>query len=357
MLILGVESSCDETAAAVLNNGKLCANVINSQIDVHAVYGGVVPELASRHHLANIYPVIQEALDQAGISLDGLDGMAVTQGPGLIGALLVGLSFVKAVSLVKKIPYTGVDHLAGHLFSVFLGDQAPSFPFVALVASGGHSSIFQADAPLQYKLLGRSRDDAAGEAFDKVAKLLGLAYPGGPVISKLAEKGNAQAIKFPRAWLEADSLDFSFSGVKTSVVNYVNNCRQRYNNDRMGKEEDVNIEDVCASFQEAVVDVLVEKTILAAKQRGIRQIVAAGGVASNSRLRARLSQRVQQENMELALTPREFCTDNAAMIALAGSYAFDPNLAANSNMHSGTTTIVCESSYDMDAYSRSSFLL
>ena len=334
MLILGVESSCDETAAAILADGVLAANVINSQIAVHAKYGGVVPELASRHHLANIYPVVQEALDQAGVVLDDLDGMAVTQGPGLIGALLVGLSFVKAVSLVKKIPYTGVDHLAGHLFSVFLGEENPEFPFVALVASGGHCSIFEADAPLKYKLLGRSRDDAAGEAFDKVAKLLGLAYPGGPIISKMARAGDRQAIKFPRAWLDTGSLDFSFSGVKTSVVNYVNRCKQ--------KGCTVNVPDVCASFQEAVIEVLVEKTILAAKQRGIGQIVAAGGVASNDRLREYLQERCQQETMDLFLTPKQFCTDNAAMIALAGSYNFADNSI---------------NSYDMDAYSRSSFLL
>ncbi len=334
MLILGVESSCDETAAAILADGKLSANVINSQIDVHAKYGGVVPELASRHHLANIYPVVQEALDVAGVKLADLDGIAVTQGPGLIGALLVGLSFVKAISLVKKIPYTGVDHLAGHLFSVFLAEQHPKFPFVALVASGGHSSIFQADAPLQYMLLGRSRDDAAGEAFDKVAKLLGLAYPGGPIIGKMAKKGDPQAIKFPRAWLEKDSLDFSFSGVKTSVVNYINRCNQ--------KKETINTADVCASFQEAVVEVLVEKTILAAKQRGVNQIVAAGGVAANERLRISLAERCRQENMELFLTPKEFCTDNAAMIALAGSFKFAET---------------CKLTYDMDAYSRSPLLL
>ncbi len=333
MLILGVESSCDETAAAILKDGKLCANVINSQIDVHAKYGGVVPELASRHHLANIYPVVQEALEQAGVSLDDLDGMAVTQGPGLIGALLVGLSFVKAISLVKRIPYTGVDHLAGHLFSVFLGERRPQFPFVALVASGGHCSIFQADAPLQYELLGRSRDDAAGEAFDKVAKLLGLAYPGGPIIGKLARQGDPQAVKFPRAWLAADSLDFSFSGVKTSVANYVNRCRQQ--------DQQVDVCDVCASFQEAVVEVLVEKTIKAAGQRGIKRIVAAGGVAANERLRTFLAVRCRQEDMQLFLTPKEFCTDNAAMIALAGSY----NFAETSQLSTG-----------MDAYSRSPIL-
>lgn len=333
MLILGVESSCDETAAAVLQDGILRANVINSQIDIHARYGGVVPELASRHHLENIYPVVQEALDQAGVTLDELDGMAVTQGPGLVGSLLVGLSFVKALSLVKKIPYVGVDHLAGHLFSVFLGDRHPEFPFVALVASGGHSSIFHSIGPLQYQLLGRSRDDAAGEAFDKVAKLLDLAYPGGPIISELALEGDRQAIKFPRAWLEPESLDFSFSGVKTSVVNHINHCRN--------KGLAVRKKDVCASFQEAVVEVLVEKTILAARQRKVDHIVAAGGVASNERLRELLTERCLQEGLSLFLTPRQFCTDNAAMIALAGSYKF-----------AGHNTLA----YDMDVYSRSLLL-
>jgi len=333
MLILGVESSCDETAAAILQDGVLRANVINSQIDIHARYGGVVPELASRRHLENIYPVVQEAFDQAGVTLDDLDGMAVTQGPGLIGSLLVGLSFVKALSLVKKIPYTGVDHLAGHMFSVFLGNRHPEFPFVALVASGGHSSIFQSTAPLQYKLLGRSRDDAAGEAFDKVAKLLDLPYPGGPIISELALAGDRQAIKFPRAWLEPGSLDFSFSGVKTSVANHIHHCRN--------KGRPVMKADICASFQEAVVEVLVEKTILAARQKKVGQIVAAGGVAANKRLREFLTERCLQEGRALFLTPRQFCTDNAAMIALAGSY----NFAGNSTL-----------AYNMDVYSRSLFL-
>jgi len=212
MLILGVESSCDETAAAVLKDGKqLLANIIDSQIDIHSKYGGVVPELASRKHLENIYIVVQEALNQASITIDDLDGLAVTQGPGLIGSLLVGLSFVKAISYIKKIPYVGVDHLSGHLLSIFLSDEQPEFPYIAMIASGGHSSIFHVTAPNSYTLLGRSRDDAAGEAFDKVAKLLGLAYPGGPIVSKYALEGNPKAIPFPRAWLSSDSLDFSFS--------------------------------------------------------------------------------------------------------------------------------------------------
>jgi len=333
MIILGVESSCDETAAAVLIDGRLASNVINSQIAIHALYGGVVPELASRHHLQNIYPVVQAALDGAGVSLDDLDGMAVTQGPGLVGAVLVGLSFVKAISLVKAIPYVGVDHLAGHLLSVFLGDSLPDFPFVALIASGGHSSIFRVNSFFDYQLLGRSRDDAAGEAFDKVAKLLGLSYPGGPIISQLAATGNRQAIAFPRAWLAPDSLDFSFSGVKTSVANHVNTCR------REGRE--LAIPDICASFQEAVAEVLVGKTVQAAEGEGVRDLVVAGGVAANPRLRELFAQHGPARGLRLFLTPLPFCTDNAAMIALAGSYQFEQKQTL---------------SLAMDAYSRTPIL-
>ncbi|MBA3015017.1 MAG: tRNA (adenosine(37)-N6)-threonylcarbamoyltransferase complex transferase subunit TsaD [Proteobacteria bacterium] len=333
MIILGVESSCDETAAAVLAHGELVANVINSQIDIHRRYGGVVPELASRHHLENIYPVVQAALDEAGITLEQLDGMAVTQGPGLVGALLIGLSFVKAISLVKKIPYVGVDHLAGHLLSVFLGDKKPKFPFIALIASGGHSSIFLVTSFFDYQILGRSRDDAAGEAFDKAAKLLGLPYPGGPIVSQRATEGNRKAIAFPRAWLAPDSLDFSFSGVKTSVANHVNECRKR--------QLEPAIADICASFQEAVAEVLVVKTIKAAEQRGIKRVVVAGGVAANPRLREIFSAQCADRSISLYLTPSEFCTDNAAMIALAGSYQFEAKKTLT---------------YDMDAYSRTPIL-
>ena len=333
MIILGVESSCDETAAAVLIHGELASNVINSQIDIHRLYGGVVPELASRHHLQNIYPVVQTALDQAGLTLDDLDGMAVTQGPGLVGALLIGLSFVKAISLVKQIPYVGVDHLAGHLLSVFLGERKPEFPFIALIASGGHSSIFRVNSYFDYQLLGRSRDDAAGEAFDKVAKLLGLPYPGGPIISRLAVDGNRQAIAFPRAWLAPDSLDFSFSGVKTSVANHVNACRR--------ENRELAIPDICASFQEAVAEVLVHKAMQAADANGIKNLVVAGGVAANPRLRELFAELCPARSLSLFLAPLEFCTDNAAIIALAGSYQFEKNKTL---------------SYDMDAYSRTPIL-
>ena len=335
MLILGVESSCDETAAAVLKDSQdLLSNVVNSQIDIHAKYGGVVPELASRNHLENIYPVVQEALDLAQVSLDDLDGIAVTHGPGLIGSLLVGLSFVKAISFVKKIPFIGVDHLAGHINSVFLGNKKPTYPFIALIASGGHSSIFHVTRHDTFKLLGRSRDDAAGEAFDKVAKLLGLPYPGGPVVSKLSEKGNPEAISFPRAWLSPESLDFSFSGVKTSVANYVHNNRQ--------KDKTIDVPDVCASFQEAIIEVLVEKTIKAAINNNCNNIVVAGGVAANLRLRNQFKKRTDQLPLNIFLTPKEFCTDNAAMIALAGSLQMNPDIPSD---------------YEMDVYSRSAFLI
>jgi N6-L-threonylcarbamoyladenine synthase len=315
MLILGIETSCDETAAAVLADGsRLLADVVNSQVDVHCRYGGVVPEIASRKHLENIYPVIEEALRQAGVGLDEVDGLAVTQGPGLIGSLLVGLSFAKAVSLVRKIPCVGVDHMAGHLLSVFLGDRAPEYPYVALVASGGHSSIFRVDDPLSFQLLGRTRDDAAGEAFDKVAKLLSLPYPGGPAISRMARDGDRRAVNFPRAWLEPGSFDFSFSGLKTSVATHVQQ------QERLGRP--LAAGDLCASFQEAVVEILAEKTLKAAAAADIRRVVLAGGVAANLRLREYFTERGQQQGFDIFLPPVRFCTDNAAMIALAGYHRF-----------------------------------
>ncbi len=333
MLLLAIESSCDETAAAVLEDGSiLLSSVIDSQIQVHSPYGGVVPELASRRHIETIYPVVNKALKQASISLDQLDAIAVTQGPGLVGSLLIGMSFAKALAYVENLPCLGVDHMAGHLLSIFLGDNHPSFPYVALAASGGHSSIYLVKDPLTYKLLGRTRDDAAGEAFDKVAKLLGLSYPGGPIIAEKAEKGNPEAISFPRAWLEPDSLDFSFSGVKTSVVNYVNKINR--------KGEDLHIPDICASFQEAIADVLVEKTLAAARKSGVSQIVLAGGVAANQRLRDLMSSRGRDENIAVFLPPKEYCTDNAAMIAVAGYHLFKSRKQTSSTI-------------DMDVYSRS----
>jgi N6-L-threonylcarbamoyladenine synthase len=315
MHILGIESSCDETAAAILRDDQeVLASTINSQVAIHALYGGVVPELASRQHLQNIYPVVAEALHQAGLSLEQIDLLAVTEGPGLVGCLLVGHAFARALALARGIPLVGVDHLSGHLYSVFLSDRHPEFPFVAMLASGGHTSLFLASGPTEYRLLGRSRDDAAGEAFDKVAKLLGLGYPGGPVISRLAEGGNPAAIKFPRAWLNKESLDFSFSGLKTAVANLVNQLPPA--------ELAPRLNDICAAFQEAVVEVIVGKTLQAVITTGCRRVVLAGGVAANPRLRAQLTAAGEKNGLEIYLTPGEYCTDNAAMIALAGYYRF-----------------------------------
>ena len=333
MLLLAIESSCDETAAAVLQDGtNLLSSVVDSQILLHSPYGGVVPELASRRHIETIYQVVDQALNEASIRLDQLDAIAVTQRPGLVGCLLIGMSFAKAIAYVENIPCIGVDHMAGHLLSVFLGEDHPDFPYIALVASGGHSSLYLADDPLSYKQIGQTRDDAAGEAFDKVSKLLGLGYPGGPIISDKAKEGNPAAIPFPRAWLGTDSLDFSFSGLKTSVVNYVNRASQ--------KEEELHIPDICASFQEAIVDVLVEKAITAAKKSGVSRIVLAGGVGANHRLREHLNKRGQDEDIAVYLPPKHFCTDNAAMIAIAGYHLF------NSNQYESDTL-------NMDVYSRS----
>jgi len=311
MLILGIESSCDETAAAILADGKkVLASVVNSQIDIHTIYGGVVPELASRQHIRNIYLVVDQALKKAGVSLGQVDGLAVTEGPGLVGCLLVGYTFAKSLSLAKRIPMVGVDHIKGHLLSVFLADEVPDFPYIATVISGGHSNIFYVTGHDELKLLGRTRDDAAGEAFDKVAKLLDLGYPGGPVVSRLARKGNATAIGFPRSWLENNSLDFSFSGLKTAVATYIK------------KNKDYDVADVCASFQESVVEVITTKTMLAARLHDCRNIVLGGGVAANPRLREALTEKGAAEGNNVYLVPKHLCTDNAAMIALAGYYRF-----------------------------------
>lgn len=314
MIILGVESSCDDTAAALLDDNVILSNILTSQDEIHTQFGGVVPELASRTHLQCIHPVIQTALQQADKTLENVDLIAVTQGPGLIGSLLVGFSYAKALAHVKNIPLVGVDHMAGHILSAFLGEVPPSFPYIALIVSGGTSSIFLAKSFTKFTLLGRTRDDAAGEAFDKVAKLLKLPYPGGPHVSKTAETGDNRSIAFPRAWLEENSLDFSFSGLKTSVLNHVNQQNQ--------KKHPLHLNHICASFQEAVVDVLVEKTIKAAKKYDIKNIVIGGGVASNSRLREKFGSRCRKENLSFTPPQPRHCTDNAAMIAFAGYHQY-----------------------------------
>ena len=315
MLILAIESSCDDTAAAVLEDDrKIRSSVISSQFDVHAVYGGIVPELASRKHIEAIRPVVEEALRRADTDLDDIDLIAATRGPGLIGSLLVGFTFGRGLALVKGIPCVGVDHMAGHLLSPFLAEQKPEFPYIALVVSGGNTSIYRVDDHVTFQCLGRTRDDAAGEAFDKVAKLLDLGYPGGPVIGETARKGKADAFAFPRARLDRGSLDFSFSGLKTAVLNQVNRFRQQ--------GTPVPVADICAAFQEAVVEVLVEKTLAAAEQQGISRVTMGGGVAANARLRECMRKQGGTRNIEVLVPPPVFCTDNAAMIGLAGFHAY-----------------------------------
>jgi len=311
MHILAIETSCDDTAAAVLDGpGRVLSSVVSSQFDVHSPFGGIVPELASRAHIENIRPVVDRALAEAGLGLEGIGLIAATQGPGLVGSLLVGLTFAKALSLAAGIPCVGVDHLAGHILSPLLDPSPPPFPYTALVVSGGNSSLFAVHGTTEFRLLGRTRDDAAGEAFDKVAKLLDLGYPGGPVVGRLAEKGDARAFAFPRAWLDADSLDFSFSGLKTSVANVVRRLRD--------KDAPLPVEDICASFQEAVVEVLVEKSIRAAQANGHRRLVMGGGVACNKRLRQVMARRCREEGFVLHVAAPGYCADNAAMIGLAG---------------------------------------
>lgn len=331
MLILAIETSCDDTAAAVLETTPLCirSSVINSQDSVHSPFGGIVPELASRRHIESIQPVVTKALEMAGASLEHIQLIAVTQGPGLVGSLLVGLTFAKAVAIARKLPCVGVDHLAGHLLSCLLEEKKPQFPYTALIVSGGNTALFLVENPTTFVRLGRTRDDAAGEAFDKVAKLLNLGYPGGPAIARLAQEGDPKTFSFPRAWLAKESLDFSFSGLKTSVSQTVQQLKQ---------QGEIPVADVCASFQEAVVEVLVEKTIMAARTNRHEQIVFGGGVAANQHLRLRLHERCQKSGLDLFLPSPRFCTDNAAMIGMAGYYQFlVGNLAST----------------DTDAYSRS----
>ena len=314
MLVLGIETSCDETAASVLKDGKeILSNVVYSQIALHRPYGGVVPELASRKHLDNIIPVVEEAFTQAGLNLEDMEGIAVTRGPGLVGALLVGLSFAKSLCAVTRVPLIGVNHIEGHICSIFLEQEVP-FPFLSLTVSGGHTSLFLVKEIGSYEVLGQTRDDAAGEAFDKVAKLLNLGYPGGGIIESLAEKGEPR-IRFPRAIPSADSLDFSFSGIKTAVVNYVKGFTTAP--DSLNK---FSIENIAASFQEAVVDMLIKKVVQARKRYKTERLVLAGGVISNGYLRRRFQEMAREENLELYIPSSHLCTDNAVMIAWVGNH-------------------------------------
>jgi N6-L-threonylcarbamoyladenine synthase len=311
MLVLGIETSCDETAASVVWDGKkILSNVVYSQM-VHKEYGGVVPELASREHIKTIVPVVETALKDAKISLKEVEGVAVTYGPGLVGSLLIGLSFAKSVAYSLNIPFIGINHIEGHIFANFLEHSNLRPPFMCMVISGGHSDLVLVKDRGDYEKLGQTRDDAPGEAFDKVAKLLEIGYPGGPLIDKLSQKGNPDFFKFPRAYLE-QSFDFSFSGIKTAVALYV--AKKSF------KEMKEQKKDTVASFQEAVVDVLVEKVIKAALFKDVKKIALAGGVASNSRLREKLKIRSAEQNLEVFFPAPSLCTDNAAMIAAAGDF-------------------------------------
>ncbi|MBD3182839.1 tRNA (adenosine(37)-N6)-threonylcarbamoyltransferase complex transferase subunit TsaD [Candidatus Poribacteria bacterium] len=315
MIVLGIETSCDETAAAVVEDGKLVlSNVVASQVDVHSIYGGVVPELASRKHIQNIVPVMTQALNDAGINLDDVDGIAVTQGPGLVGSLLIGISVAKAIAYTRDIPIVGVNHLEGHIYANYLEYDELDPPFVILVVSGGHTDlVYVGSRDRHYEKLGQTLDDAAGEAFDKVAKLLELGYPGGPVIDRMAKDGNPEAVDFPRPVLHDHSLNFSFSGLKTAVLNYVTKELEQGNS--------INKADVVASFQAAVVDVLVEKTIRAAEMKSVNTVALGGGVAANSMLREQLAERCKKEGYKLFYPSKIImCTDNAAMIAGIGYF-------------------------------------
>jgi N6-L-threonylcarbamoyladenine synthase len=312
MLILGIETSCDETAAAVVADGRVVlSSVVATQFELHARYGGVVPELAARRHLENILPVIQGALDQAGVTLKDLDGLAVTQGPGLIGALVIGMAAAKALAFTLQKPLVGVHHLQAHILAAFLTEPPPEFPFVALVVSGGHTNLYRVDDFREMTLLGRSRDDAAGEAFDKVAKLMALGYPGGVRIEALAAAGNPEAYRLPRPRIQAEPLTFSFSGLKTAVAHLVKQHPEIL-------AEKAARRDLAASFQAAVVESLTSRAGLALTQEGCTRLVVCGGVAANRGLRQALKEQAQAGGVELFLPPLSLCTDNAAMVAALG---------------------------------------
>jgi N6-L-threonylcarbamoyladenine synthase len=308
--ILGIETSCDETAVAILDDGrKVQSNLLSSQAHLHERFGGVVPEIASRAHLENINPLIELALRESGASFGSIEGVAVTVGPGLVGALLVGIAAAKSVALALGVPLIGVNHLEGHVYANFLERGPLEEPFVAFIVSGGHTMLVFVPEPYAYELLGQTLDDAAGEAFDKIARLIGLGFPGGPALDRLARRGDPSAIRFPRAATER-GYDFSLSGLKTAVVRHLKSAR--------AAGEEPQLENVAASFQEAVVDVQVAKTIAAARDRGVKRIVLGGGVVANTRLRELMSERAEQEGLALLIPPAELCTDNAAMIACAG---------------------------------------
>lgn len=311
MVVLGIESSCDDTAAAVLVNGVLRSSVVSSQ-EEHGQFGGVVPEVASRAHQRLIVPVTETALQRAGLTLNDVEAVAVTYGPGLVGSLLVGLSFAKAFAVARKIPFVGVNHLEGHVYSVFLEEKKPTYPFLCLIVSGGHTELLVVHAPFEHEVLGRTRDDAAGEAFDKVAKLLELGYPGGPEIDRLAEHGDASFQVFPRS--APGRYDFSFSGIKTAVLYYLN----RFDDEERKRHLEEHLADVCASFQQSIIDVLMDAIRRAVVETGVRQVAVVGGVSVNRGLRRALESAAASDGFEIYLPAPRYCGDNAAMVAVTG---------------------------------------
>lgn len=323
-IILAIESSCDETAVAIIKNGReILANVVASQIESHKRFGGVVPEIASRHHVEQITIVLEEAMNQASITYDDIDAIAVTEGPGLVGALLIGVNAAKALAFAHNIPLVPVHHIAGHIYANRLVKEM-TFPLLALVVSGGHTELVYMKEHGSYEVIGETRDDAAGEAYDKVARQLGLPYPGGPHIDRLAHEGNP-TIDLPRAWLEKDSYDFSFSGLKSAVINTLHNANQR--------GEEIKPEDLAASFQASVIEVVVTKTKLAAENYNVKQVLLAGGVAANKGLRAALEKEFEGADIDLVIPPLNLCTDNAAMIAAAGSIEFEKGKRAGLDLN------------------------
>ncbi|QSZ26991.1 tRNA (adenosine(37)-N6)-threonylcarbamoyltransferase complex transferase subunit TsaD [Aceticella autotrophica] len=334
LIFLGIETSCDETSASVVKSGKyVLSNIIYSQIEIHKKYGGVVPEIASRHHIETIGEVVTKALDDAECNLDDIDGIAVTYGPGLVGALLVGLSYGKALAYARDLPFVGVNHIEGHISANYIGEGFEP-PFICLVASGGHCHLVYVKDYGEYEVLGRTVDDAAGEAFDKVARALGLGYPGGPEIDRLSKEGNPDAYVFPKSFMENGNFDFSFSGIKTAVLNQLNKNRM--------KGIEINIADFAASFQKNVVEVLTYKLIEAAKVKNINKISIAGGVASNSLLRSMLKEKAEKENILLHYPEAVFCTDNGAMIASAGYFDFMRGKRSDLNLNAVPYLKICE---------------
>ncbi|MBC5636391.1 tRNA (adenosine(37)-N6)-threonylcarbamoyltransferase complex transferase subunit TsaD [Ornithinibacillus sp. BX22] len=329
--ILGIETSCDETAVSIVKNGReVLSNVVASQIESHKRFGGVVPEIASRHHVEQITLVLEEAFNESGLDWDDIDAIAVTEGPGLVGALLIGVNAAKALAFAKGKPLVGVHHIAGHIYANRLEEEF-QFPLLALIVSGGHTELVLMKEHGSYEVIGETRDDAAGEAYDKVARMLNLPYPGGPHIDRLAAEGDA-VIDFPRAWLEEDSFDFSFSGLKSAVINKIHNAKQ--------KGITFKQEDIAASFQASVIDVLATKTLKAAMQHNVKQVIVAGGVAANKGLRAELEAKFKETTIPLLIPPLRLCTDNAAMIAAAGTINYEQGKRSGMDLNANPSLLL-----------------